>query len=111
MLGAKSETVIVYDREKTGVDSLNNDVFTETPVEVPGVLVVPGSAENVIDSMRPDGIMVSYTLYFPKSFTGEVDRKRIDVRGRACRAIGHSDRYKGSPNGWNMVVYVGAVDG
>lgn len=94
MIGTLSEEVVVVSREETGRDDLNDPVFTEQSEAVQGVLVVPGAQSEPGEDNRPQGREVAYTLYFPKTYAGQLDGCHVIVRGHRCRVIGHVDRYR-----------------
>ena len=107
------ETVVVAKRTETGRDEFNNPTFSDEETAVDNVLVAPGEAADVIESVRPEGVEVNYTLYFPKTFTGDLECEKVKVRGEWLDVIGHPDRYADEvcPTDWNMVVMAGAVHG
>jgi hypothetical protein len=107
------ETVILETKEETGKDGLNNPVWTTSEAVVPNVLVVPGPRADLIESNRPDGKIVKYTLHFPKTFTGDLKGCRVKVRGKWCLVVGAPDRYtpENTPGEWNMPAEVEATDG
>lgn len=109
----RGEKVTVTKRTETGRDSFNNPVFSMEEIEVDNVLVAPGAAADVIDSVRPEGTEVTYTLYFPKTFDGKLENEKINVRGEWLDVIGCPDRYSDElcPTSWNMVVMVGVLHG
>lgn len=108
----RGETVIVKTREKVGVDDFNNPVFDYVDARVDDVLVAIGSQGDVIDSNRPDGVSVKYTLYFPKTFENDIlERSEVEVRGECLRVIGMPDRWNNCPTRWNMVCEVGVTNG
>ena len=105
------ETVEIIRFEADGYDGFGNPIKRELePEPVTGVLVAIGGQSEPSENIRPDGVKVAYTLYFPKSFTGEVDNCECNVRGHRCRFVGHSDRWP-SPNPWNMASEVENVEG
>lgn len=107
------ETIVISKRTETGRDAFNNPVFTEEETPVDNVLVAPGAAADVIDAVRLEGVEVNYTLYFPKTFTGDLECEKVKVRGEWLDVIGHPDRYADEvcPTEWNMVVMVGTTHG
>lgn len=107
------ETVVVTNRTETGRDEFNNPVFTDVEEPVDNVLVAPGAAADVVDTVRPEGAEVNYTLYFPKTFTAKLECEKVQVRGEWLDVIGHPDRYSDDvcPTDWNMVVTVGVIHG
>lgn len=65
-------------------DALGNAVETwGEPVTVDDVLVAAGAAVDSLESNRPQGIVVSYTLTFPKSFTASLRGCQVRVPGDA----------------------------
>ncbi len=109
----KGETVIVERRAEAGTDDLNNPIYETTSSEVSNVLVCPGSTSDVIGSIRPDGAEVTYTLHFPKTFSGSLRGCRISVRGEWFSVIGDPKPYtlENCPTEWCMPVEVGVVNG
>lgn len=107
----KGERVVVRTRILSGYDEFHDPVYTYADEDVDNVLVAPGARHDVIESTRPDGAEVNYTLYFPKTFVGDLEGSKVVVRGEALDVIGHPDRFDPCPTGWNMVVEVGAVHG
>ena len=108
----RGETVIVEDRIEVGRNRYEELVYEYSSVEVRNVLVAPGRTKDVAESNR-DGDLIAYTLYFPKSFAGSLDGRRVSVRGEWCRVVGAPRPYDpaASPTDWNMVVEVATVDG
>lgn len=108
----RGETVTVLRPTRAGKDALGMPVEGE-PVEtaVGNVLVKPGTAAVPGGDNRPDGVTVAYTLYFPDTYTGELDGCDVVVRGRKCRVVGHPDRYDPHPTAWNMECEVQRVEG
>ena len=95
MIGSLSEAVQVIGYTSSTVDALGNDVkVADGPLTVQGVLVVPGAQAEPGGDNRPDGEEIAYTLYFPKSFKGNLDGCDVVVRGERCRVKGHPDRYR-----------------
>lgn len=110
----KGETVTVQTRTQGGVDGGNNPVWKWTDATVNNVLVAPGSRSDVVDSSRPDGTEIVWTLHFPKTFTGGLRNARVIVRGGApLDVVGDPQPYTeaNTPGLWNRPVEVGRVDG
>lgn len=106
-----TETVIVQQRTPSGVNEIGETIWVDERQDVAGVLVAPGNGVDVSDTIRPDGSRVTYTLYFPKTFTGTLRGAKVVVRGIELDVIGEPDRYVGAPGKWDMVVQVGVVHG
>ena len=107
----RTEQVIVKNRTCTGTNAIGEAVWETIEQLVDGVLIAPGAGQDMTGTIRPDGTRVTYTLYFPKTFTGDLRGATIRVRGMDLAVIGEPDRYLGAPGRWNMVVQVGVVHG
>lgn len=122
MLG---ETVAVLTRTKTGTDEMGEPVYEWTAETVDNVLVRPLSGSDLVDSLRPDGIQVSYSLAFPKAWTagklpGFLAHRRVALVARgmdakdadsALMVSGSPDRTVPCPTAWDTVAEVGRNDG
>lgn len=108
----KGETVTVrtptifYDEHMEEVEA-----WEETTV--PNVVVKPGSTSDVIESARPDGTRVEFTLGFPKTFTAPLRGCHCVVRGTEYAVIGDPRPLTPDnvPGLWNCTAEVEAVDG
>ena len=109
------ETVLVRFPVKVGEDMARSPIceYDTDTQEVDNVLVAPGPRADVIESTRPEGVLVRYTLYFPKPFDRDLERARIDVRGGTCEVVGKPDFYSkaGIPTGWWLAAEVVDVHG
>lgn len=68
----KGVAVTVRTPSSSSKDRFGNPVVTYTETTVENVLVSPGATEN-LEASRPDGIMVDFTLHFPKTFNGVLE--------------------------------------
>lgn len=107
------EVVQVKTFEKTGQDPFGAPILTERVEAVGNVLVQPGASADVVESNRPSGVNVRYTLQFPKTFTGDLEGAKVNVRGIWLDVVGRPDRFADNlcPTDWNMTVEAGTVDG
>lgn len=96
-----------------GYDEHMEEVVTWQEATVENVVVTPGATSDVLDSTRPDGTRVSFTLGFPKTFTASLRGCRVIVRGIECAVIGDPQPYAADnvPGAWNYTAEVGDVDG
>jgi hypothetical protein len=122
MLG---ETVAVLTRRKTGEDEMGEPVYEWDSERVENVLVRPLAGADLADSLRPDGIRISYSLAFPKAWTagkapGFLTHRRVALVARgmderdadaALRVSGSPDRTVPCPTAWDTTAEVGRVDG
>jgi hypothetical protein len=109
----RGETVTVITRTQTGTDPGGDAIWTTTETPVDNVLVANGSQTLSTDSIRPDGIEVACTLYFPRSFSGSLRGGIVKVRGHEYRVLGDPLPYDGgmTPTQWNLVVECERGDG
>ncbi|WP_200799684.1 hypothetical protein [Olsenella urininfantis] len=108
----KGETVTVVTDGVT-YDELGEPTYGEaTREEVSNVVVAPGATAD-LDASRPEGVTVAYTLCFPKTFTGELKGRSVEVRGEALQVVGDPQRYTdaNTPTPWNLTVEVTRTDG
>lgn len=62
----------VYSPTRGERDAFGNSARGfDAGTDVSGVLVAPGSTDD-LDASRPDGVTVSLTLHFPKTFEGDL---------------------------------------
>ena len=106
------ETVTVRT-PTVGYDEHMEEVVTWDEATVENVVVTPGATSDVLDSTRPDGTRVAFTLGFPKSFTAPLRGCRVLVRGVECAVIGDPQPYtpRNVPGAWNYTAEVERVDG
>lgn len=108
------ETVVVVRREQVGILPGNVPEYAETESLVEDVLVAPGPRTDVVDSMRPEGTEIAWTLHFPKTFAGSLRGASVKVRGgEPCPVIGDPQplTLMNTPTRWHMPVEVERVDG
>lgn len=106
------ETVAVRTPSVT-YDEHMEEVVTWDEATVSNVVVTPGATSDVLDSTRPDGTRVAFTLGFPKTFAASLRGCHVLVRGIECAVIGDPQPYTASnvPGPWNYTAEVEAVDG
>lgn len=122
MLG---EDVAVLTRSETGTDEMGEPVYSWESETVHNVLVRPLAGSDVNQDARPDGVRVSYSLAFPRSWTagkpaGYLRGARVALVARgmdpgdqdaALVVSGWPDRTPQSPLAWDTTAEVGRVDG
>lgn len=111
----RGETVVVERREEIGRDPGNNPIYSDWEAEtVANVLVAPGPRGDVVDSNRPDGKRVRWTLHFPKSYPASLAGARVSVRGQVARpVVGDPQHFTeaNTPGPWSMPVELEDVEG
>ena len=104
----KGITVTLFERTQTGIDELGVPVYSETAVEVPGVLVSPSAMEDIVSLTQLYGKRAVYELCIPKKDTHTWEDCRIDFFGQSFRAFGPVKEYieQNVPLKWNKKVQV-----
>lgn len=93
-------------------DDLGEPTFGEPSREGVDCVVCPGATADM-DATRPEGVTVSYTLHFPKTYTGELRGCSVEVRGETYDVVGDPRRTTeaATPGPWNMAAEVTRADG
>lgn len=108
------ETVTIEHKVEAVEDAMGDMVYGEPTYEdVDNVLIQVGSTDNLSGNIRPDGVMVRYTLHFPKTYNHDMTGKRVKVRGEWHEVVGSPAFYdpRNTPTDWNYPVEVKRVDG
>lgn len=86
----KGITVTLYEKTKTGVNSIGEDVYTETATAVENVLVAPSetAGNEVLESLNLTGRKAVYILGIPKGDTHDWVDVRVDFFGQPFHTIG-----------------------
>ena len=112
-LGLIAGEAVTVRTPTVSYDEHMEEVTTWDEVTVQNVIVTPGATSDVLDSTRPDGTRVAFTLGFPKSFTAPLRGCRVTVRGIECAVVGDPQPYTAGnvPGVWNYTAEVERVDG
>lgn len=104
---------VVVVRPSVTLDELGEPIYGE-PVRtmIPDVLVTPGATSDM-DASRPNGVTVSFTLGFPKSFHEPLRGCSVEVRGDEYAVVGnpHPLTPQNIPGPYNYTVEVTSSDG
>ena len=108
----RGETVIVKI-PTTKYDDDRNPVTTWTEEQVSNVLVAPGITNEMSGSNRPDGVIVAFTLSFPKTFKSSLRGCEVVVREESYKVIGDPQppTVENCPTSWWMTAEVERNDG
>ena len=80
-------TVILFDKQEIGRDSMNMPIYEEIPIKVENVLIAPASATEVLDTLNLTGKKVVYNLAIPKGDTHTWEDRRVSFFGESWRVI------------------------
>lgn len=93
-------------------DDLGEPIEAGASREEVRCVVCPGATSDM-DATRPEGVTVSYTLHFPKTYAGSLRGCSVEVRGTRYDVVGDPQRASeaATPGPWNMAVEVARADG
>lgn len=93
-------------------DDLGEPAVGEPSREDVRCVVCPGATSDM-DATRPEGVTVSYTLHFPKTYEGSLRGCSVEVRGALYDVVGDPQRTSdaATPGPWNMAAEVTRADG
>lgn len=99
-------------RPTAGRDDLGEPVGGGEVREVVRCVVCPGATSDM-DATRPEGVTVSYTLHFPKTYTGDLRGCSVEVRGERYDVVGDPQRTTeaATPGPFDMAAEVTRADG
>lgn len=107
----KTETVTV-ERKTVAYDELGEVESEETESEDVQCIVEPGSSSD-LDATRPNGVLVSFTVHFPKTYKASLRGALLVLRGATYSVVGDPQSYTeaNTPGLFNRTVEVSATDG
>jgi hypothetical protein len=104
----KGITVTLYERTQTGADAFGVPTYTETPVDVSGVLVAPTTDDAIVTDLQLYGKKSIYELYIPKGDNHNWTDVRVEFCGQMFRTFGANQKWIDAnvPLKWNRRVKV-----
>lgn len=107
----RTEPVTVTTKSVT-YDELGEVEGVETASEEVGCVVVPGSSPD-LDATRPNGVTVSFTVHFPKTYEASLRGASLGIRGGTYAVVGDPQAYtpENTPGLFNRAVEVTRTDG
>lgn len=81
-------TVVLLEKQQTGVDAFNRPTYAEVPVEVENVLIAPLSDQEVLDTLNLTGRKAVYQLGIPKGDAHNWENQRVQFFGQTWQVIG-----------------------
>lgn len=84
----KGVTVVLHQRTQTGVDALNNPVYSTAQISVENVLVGEPTTDEINDSISLYGKRIRYMLGLPKGDAHVWTDTTVEIFGERCRTFG-----------------------
>ena len=81
-------TVTLYEKTQTGVDGLNNPVYSAQPVQVKNVLVGEPTTDDITSSISLYGKQLRYMLGLPKGDAHIWTDTEVEIFGERFRTFG-----------------------
>lgn len=81
-------TVVLLEKQQTGVDEFNRPTYAEIPVEVENVLIAPLSDQEVLETLNLTGRKAVYQLGIPKGDAHDWENQRVQFFGETWQVIG-----------------------
>lgn len=81
-------TVVLLEKQQTGVDAFNRPTYAEVPVEVENVLIAPLSDQEVLETLNLTGRKAVYQLGIPKGDAHDWENQRVQFFGETWQVIG-----------------------
>ena len=81
-------TVLLHVKTQTGVDALNNPVFSDTVVPVQNVLIGQPTTDDVLSSINLYGKKIEYMLGLPKGDAHNWEDTEVEFFGHKYRTFG-----------------------
>lgn len=110
----RGETVTVYRHTQIGVTPGNTPIKEWRSEVVEDVLVAPGPRHDLVESVRPVGVLIAWNLHFPKTFNKPLRGCEISVRGGPrLKVVGAPEPFtrENTPTRWHMPVELEGTDG
>lgn len=104
----KGITVTLTERTRTGIDELNNPIYSESTVDVENVLVEPISTNDLISDVNLNGKIEECRLCIPKGDTHEWENTTVQFFGHTYKTYGYEEEWieENVPLDWNKKVRV-----
>ena len=108
----KTVTVTLFEPTQTGTDDFGVPIYSETAVNVSGVLVTPSSQAEILTDLQLYGRRSVYELSLPKGDTHEWEDRRVSFFGETFHTIGSTYEWiEGNvPLKWNRKVKVERIE-
>lgn len=84
----QGQTVTLYERTQTGVDTFGDPVYTEAPVVVDNVLIGQPTTDDITSATALYNKRLEYVLGLPKGDAHAWEDCRVDFFGQSFRVFG-----------------------
>jgi len=104
----KGVPVILFDKQKTGVDGFGKSVYQDVTITVDNVLIGEPSTEDITETFNVTGKRLAYTLGIPKGDTHTWTDRKVSFFGKTFRTFGEVTQGIEDliPLSWNKKVMV-----
>lgn len=86
----KGVSVLLHVKTQTGVDALNNPVFSDETVTVSNVLIGEPDTTDITSSIDLYGKRIAYMLGIPKGDTHNWENTEVEFFGQKYRTFGNT---------------------
>ena len=102
------KTVILFDKKKTGENTMGEEIFTETPVKIKNVLIAPASSTDITGSTQLSAKSAIYDLYIPKGDKHKWENRKVEFYGAMWHTVGCCLQYipENTPGDWDRRIQV-----
>lgn len=109
-LKSKTESVKLISKVKSGTDGFGMPTYTESEIDVLGVLVETLSSQDIVNDTDLSGKTMAYDLHIPKGDTHTWEHTDVYVRNRKCRTVGLVREWSNPPLDWNKSIKAEAYE-
>ena len=104
----KTTVIQLIEKTQSGVDPYGEPIYTETTIDVPGVLVGSPTTDDIQSTMQLFGKHIAYSLGIPKGDEHEWEDREVIIWGGRFRTIGFpkTGEQENIPLKWGKVVQV-----
>lgn len=86
--GIVGQSVILYEKVRTGTDSFQHPIYDESPVTVENVLIGEPSTDDITSSTDLYGKTIAYMLGIPKGDDHDWKDATVEFFGRKYKTFG-----------------------
>ena len=104
----KGITVKLWEKTVIGEDAFKHPIYSETPVDVENVLVLPASSDDIVSDQQLYGKKAVYELSIPKGDTHTWEDRTVEFFGQKWQTFGFRQQYitENVPLDWDRKIRV-----